>query len=430
MVMAVRIKGIEIDGIGTFNDFKMEFPEKKDLDKAEIHIFTGENGTGKTTLLEVLVSVFTTVPILGVKRNKLLKEKSATATIFFSKNGEIDSGTVGINEKGQQLNYYKDDTSFVNEFFLKFKNIDDAITICPFAYSGMKSLRQVNIDSIKELQDNPIEQSASFNKKLFSETLLQWILNVKTKASLAETEGESKRFAESYRKAIENIEEIVSEITGWKIEFAINIRRLGVYLSVDGVVMSFDVLPDGLKSILAWIADMLMRIDRINWATDENPFERNLIVALDEIDIHLHPAWQRRILPVLQRYFINSQFFISTHSPFVVGSVDGAWVYRLKREGQQTILLNGEPLLSEDAKSYSLLLEEVFGIAENFGIAVEEKLASFYKMKKEVLGGVKALNDKELLQLVQELSNQSEELNSIIGMEMRQLNRLKTSAPA
>lgn len=427
--MGTRIKGIEINGIGPFNDFKLDFPEKQDPDKAEIHIFTGENGTGKTTLLEILMSGFNRIPVLGVKRNAALGEKSSFSYIWFSKDGEVDKGTISISKDGHHGMSYENGASLAASHYLTFKNSNEPYTFCPFAYSGSKSLRQVNIDSIKELTSDPLSDAASFSKNALSETLLQWVLNCKTKASLAETEGD-KELGTGYRKAIEKIEEIVSEITGWKIEFAINVRRLGVYLSVDAITMSFDALPDGLKSILAWIADMLMRIDRINWSTDENPFNRNLIVVLDEIDIHLHPAWQRKILPVLQRYFPNSQFFVSTHSPFVVGSVDGAWVYRLKKEGQNTRLLNGEPLLSEDAKSYSMLLEEVFGIKEEFGVAIEQQLKEFSELKNAVLNGSKSIDDPALLKLVGELTGQSAELDSIIGMEMRQLNRLKTSATA
>ncbi len=431
--MAVRIKGIEIDGIGPFSDFKLDFPEQKEAGKAEVHIFTGENGTGKTTLLEMLMSMFATNRSLGVKRHIYVQDTDdgigAGFSVLFSKDGELDRGTVGISKQGNQIISYKDGTSYVSKFHLQHNDNSEPLDFCAFAYSGMKFLRQVNLLRIEDLRQNPLAEAALFNKKALSETLMQWVLNSKTKASLAEGEGE-KILGDTYRKAIANIEAIVSEITGWKIEFAINVRQLSVYLNVNGMTLSFDALPDGLKSILAWIADMLMRIDRINWTADINPFERNLIVALDEIDIHLHPAWQRKILPVLQRYFPNSQFFISTHSPFVVGSVDGAWVYRLKKEGQNTVLINGEPLLSEDAKSYSMLLEEVFGVKENFGIAVEEKLTAFYSIKKQILAGEKTLNDEEFKQLVTDLSIQSIELESIIGMEMRQLKRLKTSATA
>ena len=53
-----RIESLEINKIGAFEHIKMDFPKKTDPEKAEIHILTGENGTGKTTVLEVLVESF------------------------------------------------------------------------------------------------------------------------------------------------------------------------------------------------------------------------------------------------------------------------------------------------------------------------------------------------------------------------------------
>jgi hypothetical protein len=50
---------------------------------------------------------------------------------------------------------------------------------------------------------------------------------------------------------------------------------------------------------------------------------------LDEVDIHLHPEWQWKVLPFVQRLFPNSQIFASTHSPFVVSSSNGAWIHPL-----------------------------------------------------------------------------------------------------
>lgn len=428
--MAVRITGLEIIGLGVFDQFKLAFPEKKDEQQAEIHIFTGVNGTGKTTLLEALMAPFGTNRVLGARRRlDVQKKQPASIIVSFSDKRESDSLIIGIDKQGSQATGYNN-SSFISRYILPLKEGgEEPLEFCAFAYRHTNALRHVNITMIREPDDNPLAEAASFTKTSFSETLMNWVLNSKTKASLAESEGD-QALASSYRKAIVDIEKIVSEITGWKVEFAINIRRLGVYLSVDGTIMPFDALPDGLKSMLSWLADMLMRINRLDWVEDKNPFERNLIVALDEIDIHLHPAWQRRILPVLQKYFPNSQFFVSTHSPFVVGSVDGAWVYRLKKEGQSPILLNGEPLLSEDAKSYSMLLEEVFGIKEEFGVAIEEQLKEFSELKNAVLNGSKSIDDPTLLQLVGELTGQSAELDSIIGMEMRQLNRLKTSATA
>ena len=91
------------------------------------------------------------------------------------------------------------------------------------------------------------------------------------------------------------------------------------------------LLPDGLKSIVSRIADLLMRLDRIPWVDDTPPMKRPFLL-LDEVDIHLHPSWQRKVLPIVQRMFPNAQIIASTHSPFVVASADDARIIALKVE--------------------------------------------------------------------------------------------------
>ncbi|MCY7356813.1 MAG: AAA family ATPase [Rudanella sp.] len=152
--------------------------------------------------------------------------------------------------------------------------------------------------------------------------------------------------------------------------------------------------------------------------------ERNFILFLDEIEIHLHPSWQRKILPVVQQLFPNAQIFISTHSPFVVGSVDGAWVHRFvkNKEGYSEVV--GEPMLSEDSNSYDYILAEVFGVTERFGLETTRDLQEFRQFKNQILRDNGAIDEDRFRELVDKLMSQSREVQSIIGMELRQLSRL------
>jgi len=134
----------------------------------------------------------------------------------------------------------------------------------------------------------------------------------------------------STRMPLKKIEIAVYQITDLQIHFELEDDPLSVVLKLKDEKIDFSLLPDGLKSIISWIADLLMKMDRIQWEGEVEIFDRNFILFLDEIEVHLHPAWQRKILPVIKKLFKNAQIFISTHSPFVVGSVDGAWVYKFR----------------------------------------------------------------------------------------------------
>ena len=93
--------------------------------------------------------------------------------------------------------------------------------------------------------------------------------------------------------------------------------------------------------------------------------------------------------------------------------------------GLQYSVLDREPMLSEDAKSYQTILEETFGVKENFGEAIERKLEEFYDLRRRILIGELSFDDTEFQSLAFGLAEQSIELESIIGFELRQLKKIK-----
>ena len=293
-----------------------------------------------------------------------------------------------------------------------------------FAYSGYRKLSDSTIESITNLIPNPFENALDFDKSTDTKTFVHWLANILTKKALASVKKSNvdQNRASEYKKIIDYIENIISEVTDQVIEFDLQEDPLKIIIIVDNTPLEFDQLPDGLKSIISWVGDLIMRLEQIRWVTPIPITDRHFMLFLDEIEIHLHPAWQRKILPVIQKTFKNAQIFISTHSPFIVGSIDGAWVYKFKKtvNGSE---LEGPPILSEDSYSYEYILNEIFGIKERFGIEVEKQLNEFIEIKNKVLSDLDYDNDR-LKTVVESLKNQSIEIQNIIGMEIRQLNRL------
>jgi predicted ATP-binding protein involved in virulence len=90
----------------------------------------------------------------------------------------------------------------------------------------------------------------------------------------------------------------------------------------DGRRLPTRLLSDGFRTVLGLAADLAWRASTLNpelgeRATQETPG----VVLIDEIDLHLHPNWQRRIIDDLRRLFPRVQFFLTTHSPFIVQSL-------------------------------------------------------------------------------------------------------------
>jgi predicted ATP-binding protein involved in virulence len=194
-----------------------------------------------------------------------------------------------------------------------------------------------------------------------------------------------------------------------------------VKIKINNDELEFDLLPDGLKSIISWVADLLILMDRVPWKDDMDILDRNLILFLDEIEVHLHPAWQRKILPVIQKLFKNSQIFIATHSPFVAGSVENAWLYKLDIEHGAGVLK--ERIETRAGSSYPSIIDSIFGIDEYFDVQTEDDFDKFYNLRTELLNG-NMNNYDEFITLSRELAEKSVEVRDIIGRELRQFSRI------
>lgn len=426
----LRIKRLVINKLGVFEHLDLSFEKKKIKNKAEIHIFTGENGTGKSTLMEAFT-------YFDVVYNETLKDERKDID-YYTFRKKIKDGRkrnepgVGIYFEKRKLEFFnfgfnenKSEEIFWNSYyrFLSTEDRNDFHNYNFFAYNGRRQLEDTHIEVLKKFNFNPITEALTFNKSNANVNLFQWIANNKTRAALSFQKG-NKKESEAYLLLIEKIEAAISEIIGRKVSFIIDEHSLNVMVKLDDIPIYFNTLADGYKSIISWLTDLIFRLDFM-----PSEGKENFTLFLDEIDIHLHPAAQRRILPVVQKLFPKAQIFITTHSPFVIGSVDNAWVYKFKLDDKGNSVLVGSPFLSEDAKSYRYILEEVFDINKQFGEEIENKLDVFYKTRDEIIKNSAVISGKgpsiqALTKIARELAVQSEELRAIMGNELKQLSRI------
>lgn len=107
-------------------------------------------------------------------------------------------------------------------------------------------------------------------------------------------------------------------------------RKPRLHMAVDkhGKTLNVTQLSQGEKSLIALVGDIARRLAMMNPGL-ENPLHGDGIVLIDEIDMHLHPQWQRSIIQRLQTTFPNCQFVLTTHSPLVISDVKDILVYSI-----------------------------------------------------------------------------------------------------
>lgn len=100
---------------------------------------------------------------------------------------------------------------------------------------------------------------------------------------------------------------------------------------LDGVHLPFHALSDGFRAFVGWFWDLLYQLGRLEApANGRPPLAQHVgVVIVDEIDLFLHPEWQRRVIPSIVNAFPKMQFFFSSHSPLVAASLERENVFVL-----------------------------------------------------------------------------------------------------
>jgi predicted ATP-binding protein involved in virulence len=136
------------------------------------------------------------------------------------------------------------------------------------------------------------------------------------------------------------------------IDYNVTEKALIVETSARGR-LPFDLLSDGQKSMLALAADIAFKSALLNpHLEDQVLAETPGIVFIDELDLHIHPRWQRHLVKDLKNIFKKIQFFATTHSPQVIGETPAEQIIKLNRDGSwehptQTLGLSSNQVLYE-----------------------------------------------------------------------------------
>jgi predicted ATP-binding protein involved in virulence len=146
----------------------------------------------------------------------------------------------------------------------------------------------------------------------------------------------------------------------------------------DHGALSVNQLSDGVRSLLALVADIAFRCCKLN--PDLGPRMSPGLVLIDEVDMHLHPRWQQRVLLGLVESFPRIQFVVTTHSPHVVSTVPRECIRVLTRTGASV------PERETHGRDGNSVLAEVFGVDPEPPIPIVEKLRRYRTLAEQDCG--------------------------------------------
>lgn len=409
----LRVESVELQNVGPFKALEIEFPPAPVAGLAEVHILTGINGAGKSTLLHAIAGCL--APAARAALEKRFRMLPARAVVKI--NG--DRQVCGNFE-------FKISEETNDELVVDLKRdlaggigLSKAIAVY---YSGARQIPESIVATGGKANSNPSHGALNTSAEIDHRALLNWIFENRVRAALAEADNASSELL-GYERNINLVCKILAEITELQFQFDIDRSTFAVRVRLRGESIPLDVLPDGLKSVVAWVGDLMRRLEQIEILTGTPAQDIPLLLLLDEIDIHLHPRWQRRILPAVQQAFPKAQIILTTHSPFVVGSVEHAWVYRLD---PAHTTCTARPSRAGD--SLETILEEVFGVPEIFDVHTHRLFEQFYAEKRKVL--TQGAPTPALQELAETLSARGDEVQDIVSRELAQLRRIQQQAQA
>jgi predicted ATP-binding protein involved in virulence len=184
-------------------------------------------------------------------------------------------------------------------------------------------------------------------------------------------------------------------------------------LNFHGKNLNFSQLSDGIRTTIGWLADFMMRQDQAA-ASNAGKSAESGILLLDEIDIYLHPRWQRTLLPAMRKALPDVQIVASSHSPFVISSCKDARVHVLTLDERGAAHAT-PPQAVPFGESITATLRDIFGVESRFNAQTENDLKVWDNLKREeAVGKLPQAKREQLETLSRDLSERSEELRLIV----------------
>lgn len=285
---SMKIEKMTIDNINGIKHLDLTFNKG-------LNLICGENGVGKTTILRAITHYY-------MNGND----------IYIKKHFDSEKGTVNIQLLGENKGLYYEVTKFVpgyvERYSPEFKKSNQILY-----FSSLREIKYEQLDSIPASNNvdtdvNSISHSTSLLLLGAEKDTKKWLANRCAFYIIGSLKPYQKQNFELCKKVFNLIDN--------KLQIETISETCEIIFEFNGNEIFFEMLSDGYKSCISILVGIIKEIEYRFPETNAVDFDG--IIMIDEIDIHLHPQWQAKLIKVLKETFPRAQIIATTHSPSVL----------------------------------------------------------------------------------------------------------------
>lgn len=345
----MKLKTIDLKNIGNISNLSLTFNE-------HMNVICGTNGIGKTTILKTIKTLFE-YSDWSLKKKFGTESGHVNARSFDGKDRSLSIKSILPYEKNK--NSEKKDS---------YAEQAKKVIIIP----DNRSLDYQRLNNMSRYPDRELD--GANNRVLLenttNETLKNWLINRIAAQGIPEDLTESEKFNINKMKA-------TFSLVDSKVKFKkANLRSFEVLLDDNNNEVFLEFESTGYKNVLFIVLGI---IEEIEFRFENMKIvDFDGIILIDEVELHLHPAWQNKIIDILSEMFPKAQFIMTTHSPAVLQSLDSQEIIPLYLN-DNNVEVKTLNLSKYGLKGWTLeeILSDVMGVGTLKNKVLQDSLDSF-----------------------------------------------------
>jgi energy-coupling factor transporter ATP-binding protein EcfA2 len=380
-IEAFRLVTVKLENIGPFKTLSL------DLDQSW-NVLLGNNGSGKSTVLRAIALVLCGDDSRAlVEGNRLLRTGSTSGSVELMVGRDVYRTELSRDKSGNVL-------------------VNVGTRVSPLKTGrwvalAFPPLRGISLGNPKgptaDGSPSPVVEdvlpilAGQTDARLSS--LKQWLVNLDVGSTTGD--GVSIEEAAKNSRLRDHFFEVFNAfVPGANVKFArVDRKSWQVSVTTNGVEVGIDQVSQGTSSMLGWVGALLQRMYEIHGAGKDIK-RQPAVVLIDEIDAHLHPDWQQRIVGALKEQFPNVQFIATTHSPLIVGELQPTQVYRVRWESGEVVADHPtQPIKGMGVAG--LLTSDMFGLTST----VDNTTQQLLEKQRTLSGGDEPLSEDRKAEL-------------------------------